>query len=640
MESVKNQKGWLNKSISLLDKVGTISRWANVIGIAVLFLMICVTFVDVILRYVFNRPLTGVVEITEVMMIVAIFFAVAHTHNEKGHVNIDLVTSKLSANGQLVMHIISTILGLVIFAIGLWRIWVYTGILIASHTVMSQTVQFPKAPFAVIVIFGCLLLCLLLLRDLLQYIAKGKEMGLKALHWILAISVPILIGAAAYYWMLPSLWHISLPTVALIGIVISLVFLLMGMPISFALILTSVVFIGHIRGIETAMQSFGLELYSATGSYTWSVLPFFILMGFICLYARFGEDLYLAAFKWFGHLKGGMAIATIGACTGFAAIVGDSVSATATMGAVALPEMRKYKYDDTLSTGCIVGGATLGPIIPPSTAFIIFGLLTKVSIGDLFIAGIIPGLVIAAVFMLVVYIWCKLAPNAGPGGIKSGWKARFISLKSCGSVLVLFILVVGGIYKGVFTPTEGGAIGGVIALLLGLIMKRFTWKTFIKTLQEGGKVVSMTFLILIGAFLFSRFIAWCNLTTWLTNLIMGAGLSPTMFMVFVVIALLILGCFIDLSPLLLIGVPVLYPISATLGINPIWFAVIVIVVINLGALTPPVGINLFVLKGMNNDIPIGTIYKGSFPFVVGSLVGIIIIFLIPSLSTWLVVALK
>jgi tripartite ATP-independent transporter DctM subunit len=379
----------------------------------------------------------------------------------------------------------------------------------------------------------------------------------------------------------------------------------------------------------------GTEVYRNSGSYNWSVLPFFVTMGYICLFARFGEDLYFAAYKWIGHIKAGLSVATISACTGFAAIVGDSVSSTATMGAAALPQMKQYGYDDRLSAGSIVSGATLGPIIPPSVAFIIIGVLTGLSIGDLFIAGIIPGIVIAGCYILTIYIWSRINPKIGPAGEKSGWVARIVSLRAGGPVLALFLLVIGGIYWGIFTPTEGGAIGAIGALFIGLIMVRFSWTRIYNTLLESGKVISMTFIILIGSIMFTRFAAWCNLSNTLQDSIVSMGLSPTLFMIVILATLLIMGCFIDLPPLLLIGIPLLYPVAKSLAIDPIWFCVISVIVINLGALTPPVGINLFVLKGVDKSLPISKIYAGALPFVIGSIVAVIILFMAPALTTWL-----
>jgi tripartite ATP-independent transporter DctM subunit len=415
---------------------------------------------------------------------------------------------------------------------------------------------------------------------------------------------------------------------------------LSGMPVAFSLILTSILFISHIRGWEPMLNIVGTDVYQSVGSWTWAVLPFFVTMGYICLFARFGEDLYGAAYKWLGHLPGGIAISTIGACTGFAAIVGDPVSATATMGSVSLPQMRKFKYDDQLSTGSVMAGATLGPIIPPSVPFILFSILTAISVGDLFIAGIFPGLLIALLFILYIYIRCRRNNDLGPAGERSGWKTRFISLKAVGPVVILFVVVIGGIYAGAFTPNEGGAIGAMIALILGLIMKRFTFGSFFQTLREAGVTVSMVFLILVGALLFTRFVAWCNLSGVLTDIITGMGLSPAHFTILVLVAFLILGCFIDLMPLMLIGVPIVHPISQTLGINLIWLGVLINLIINVGAITPPVGINLFVLKGLHEEIPMATLFKAAIPFTIMTLIAVAIMFLIPPIITWLPLALK
>ncbi|MDD5701817.1 MAG: TRAP transporter large permease subunit, partial [Dehalococcoidales bacterium] len=266
-------------------------------------------------------------------------------------------------------------------------------------------------------------------------------------------------------------------------------------------------------------------------SYGWSVLPFFVMMGYFCFQSKFGEDLFYAAYKWFGHLKGGMATATVIACTFFAAIVGDNISATATMGSVAMPQMKRYGYDNRLTVGSVVAGASMGPIIPPSVPFIMYGLLASVSIGDLFIAGIGPGLVMAICFIVIIVIWCRVQPDSGPAGPRVNWKERTISLKAGGPVLILFVVVIGGIYMGIFSPTEGGAIGAIVTFLLGLIMRRWNWSRFSQSMLDTGKVVSMVFLIIVGGLMFSKFVAWCNLSGTITTLITSFGLFGTLYTV-------------------------------------------------------------------------------------------------------------
>jgi tripartite ATP-independent transporter DctM subunit len=639
IESTKH-RSILEYLINVLDKVGTLSRWTNIIGLAALFLLICLTFTDVILRYGFNRPIEGSVDITEVMLVLAIYLAISHTYNMKSHVTVDLITSKLSDRNRIVLEFITTFLGFVTFAIVAWRALVQTMWDISMNSMHRMSMPIPKAPFDAIIVFGVTMLCLLLLRDLFRQITQGKGIGLGLRRWTLMALIPIIFVVLSLLWIYTDIWSLSLPMVAVIGVLFCLILFLAGMPVAFALFLTSILFIAHIRGVNPMLNVIGMDIYQSVGSWTWAVLPFFVLMGYFCLFARFGEDLYYAAARWFGHLPGGIAISTIGACTGFAAIVGDPISATATMGTVAMPQMRKLKYNDELSVGSILAGATLGPIIPPSVPFILFSILTAVSVGDLFVAGIFPGLLLAGLFILYIFTRCVLNPNMGPKGEKSGWKDRGKSLKAVGPVLILFMVVIGGIYTGIFTPNEGGAIGAMIAFLLGLVMKRFTKNSFLQTLREAGVTISMVFLILVGALLFTRFLAWCNLSSVLSNLIISMGLSATSFTILVIVVFLFMGCFIDLMPLMLIGIPIVFPIAVTLGIDSIWFGILVLLAINLGSITPPVGINLFVMKGIQKDIPMSSLFRASFPFAAIYLIAMVVLFLVPPIITWLPGALR
>jgi tripartite ATP-independent transporter DctM subunit len=632
-EYTTEERHWLDGVIRVLDKVGIFSKWTNIIGAAAIFLISGLVFVDVIMR-VFDHPIRGVSEIVEVMVITAIFFGVAHTYNEKGHVGIDLITSKLSDKGRLVLEFGTNLIGLGLFAIVVWRALVQT-ISYAEKNVMHGYVAIPVAPFSAIIVLGCVALCLLMIRDLLRNINTARKLGLAWFQRLLMAVFPALVIVLAALWVQPDLWQMSLVTVGLIGIIFSLAFFLTGMPISFVLILTSFLFIGHIRGLPTAMDVLGVGFYRTTGNFLWAVVAFFVLMGFFCLYAGFGKDLYYTAYRWIGHRLGGLAMATVAACTGFAAIVGDTISAVVTFGSLALPEMRKYKYDDRLSTATIIAGAALGPLIPPSMGAILYGLLTQVSIGKLFIAIIIPGLLLSLSYILIIFFWCRHNPSLGPRGERSGWRSRFASLKSIAPVAILAVVVVGGIYTGQFSPSEGGAMGAFCAIIIGLIMGRVTKKNFTQTLLESAKVVSMFFLLVIGAVMFSQFMAWCNIPEAATTFINNTGLPPLGVELFIILILYILGFVIDAGPLLLVGVPIAYPITTALGADPIWFAVCVIVAITLGMITPPVAINIFALKGVAKDIPIGVMYTGILPFVVSSLAILALIFFVPSLSTWL-----
>jgi tripartite ATP-independent transporter DctM subunit len=625
----------LDRVIRVLENIGVFSRWTNYIGSAVIMLMVGMTFADVIMRYLFNSPITGAMEITQVLLIAAVFLAIAHTHNQKGHVSVDVVTGKLGAKSSLIFDFTTNILATVTFIIVVIRLSILTQDYAATGAFQSDSFHILSAPFSAIMVFGCLMMTLLLIRDLLVDVVKASKIGFKGYHWLLMLGVPVGLLVLAAFWMQPDLWEMSLTTVGIIGLVVFLVLLLSGIPVVFALLIPAIIFIAHIRGIDPAFKILGRDMFSTSGTFTWATVAFFVLMGYFCLHARFGEDLYVLFNRWIGRLPGGLAIATAASCTGFAAIVGDSISSIATMTSIAMPQMKKYNYDNRLSTGCIAAGSLIGPIIPPSIPFIIYGIIAKVSIADLFVAGIIPGLLLGLAFCVTIYFWCRINPKMGPRGERATWRQRVVSLRGIGPILALFLLVIGGIYMGAFSPSEGGAIGASGALIIGLAMRRFTWKSFWQSLIDAAKVLSMILLIINGAILFTRFVAWCNISDLVSHAIIGLGLSYHGVVLLVLAVFFILGFFVDVMTLTLIGVPIIHPIAVGLGADPVWFAMLVILTLNLGALTPPVGLNLFTMKGMAPDIPIGTIYRGAIRFIFAAVVAIAIIYLIPTLATWL-----
>lgn len=626
---------WLSKVTSVFDRVGIFSNWCHTVGTSVLFLMVCFTFADVILRYIFNRPIMGAWEITGLLMVVVVFLGIAHVQNEKGHVNVDVVATRLSPTTRLITDTLINFLSICVFGILVWRTFAQFLYYLEQGTLHSPNARIPTAPFEAIIVLGCTLLCVFLIRDLLSNVAEALRRGLRLYHWLLMFGGLIVVLVLAILWMQPTLWQLSLPIVGVIGLIFSLLLLLSGMPVAFALIITSLLFISHIRGPDTAFDMVGVSLYRTTGSYLWASVGFFVLMGYFCLFGRLGEDLYLLFYRWIGHMRGGLAMATAGGSTAFAAIIGDTVSSIVTMTAVALPEMKKYKYDNRLSTGSITAGGIIGPIIPPSIPFILYGILTGVSIGELFVAGIIPGLLLGVAFILLIYVWCWRNPELGAPGKRAEWRQRFVSLKGGGPIAALFLLIIGGMYAGMFTPCEGGAIGAAGALIIGLIMGRFTWKSFAQSILGAVKVSSMILLIVNGAALFAVFAEWCNLSGAATELLAGLGLPPAGVVLLILLIFLMLGCVVDVLSLTLIGVPIVHPIAVALGVDPIWFAMLVMLVMALGTLTPPVGINLFTMRAMAKDVPISTIYSGVLPFVLATLVVIGIVFAVPSLATWL-----
>ncbi|MFC1945660.1 TRAP transporter large permease subunit [Chloroflexota bacterium] len=628
-------QSWLNKTDLLLGKVSVLSRWINTIGVGIFFLMVCLTFVDVFLRYIFNSPIRGSKEFTEVMLVVAVSLAIAYTYSEKRHVSVEVVTARLSEKARLVLETITTAISVGIFGILVWRSFEEFLFFLSIHRTHGTATGIVAAPFQAVVTFGFGVLLLLILRNLLGCLAEGIRIGFSKRTWSLIFGVTALLVVFSYFWMQPDIWQLSLGTVGAIGVGFSLVLMFLGMPVSFALILTSFLFIGHIRGTATALDIIGAAVFSTASNYLWAVIAFFIIMGFFCLYSRFGQDIYKSANKWLGQMSGGLAVATIGASTAFAGIVGDALSVTTTMGTVALPEMRKYKYNNRLSTGTIAAGATIGPMIPPSMGFILYAILTEQSIGKLFIAGIIPGLLLAIAFITSIYFRCKINPKLGPPGEKATWKDRIVSSKAAGPIAALFILVIGGIYAGIFTATEGGAIGAAGAVIIGLAMRRLSWQAFNQALLGAGRTVGMIALILVGAMMFTRFVAWCNLAEVVGQFMAGLAFPPSVIILIILFIFLALGFVMDMMPLILIGVPIFHPVAMALDYDPVWFTVLLLLTIQVGVITPPFAVILFAIKGVAQDIPIGIIFRGVLPFVVCTVSVIILIFLIPPLATWL-----
>jgi tripartite ATP-independent transporter DctM subunit len=634
-KSETQQMNFLDRAIHLLDYIGIFSRWVNVIGTVIIFLMVGLTFIDVILRYLFSNPITSAFEITEVLLIVAVFFTVANTHNQKSHIRVDIITSRLGPKGFLIFDFSNNLLGTGLFALIIWQTIYLTQFFFGRHSYHADSLQWVSWPFAALIVFGSLLMGLLYLRDLLKNISEAKKRHLTWYQWLLMLGIAIVLVVLAALWAQKGLWQINLATVGFIGLITFLVLLLAGIPIWLSMLIPGFLFISHIRGLDTALNMLGRGLYTNTGQFVWATVPFFVLMGYFCLHSRIGEDLYVLVYRWIGHIRGGLAIATTTACTGFAAIVGDSISSIATMTSVAMPQMKKYKYDDRLATGAVAGGSIIGPIIPPSIPFIIYGVITGVSVGKLFVAGIVPGLLLGLAFATAITIWCRINPSIGPAGERTAWRPRIVSLSASAPILILFLLVIGGIYGGVFSPSEGGAMGAVGALFIGLVMRRFTWRKIWQSAIDTAKLLSMLLLIVNGATLFTRFVAWCNVSGTVSDALMGLGLHGLAIIVIILVLFTILGFFVDVLTLTLIGVPIVHPIAVAQGADPLWFALTMVLVLILGSLTPPVGINLFTMKGMAPEIPMGKIYRGAIPFVLASIMVIIIIIAVPSLVTWL-----
>ena len=424
-------------------------------------------------------------------------------------------------------------------------------------------------------------------------------------------------------------------TEALVGFIAIFALALLRVPLAFAMGIVGIVGMGSTRGWHAAVVSTAQVVHETGFAYTLSVIPLFILMGNFVAKAGLAHELFRAAYVFIGHLRGGLAHATIAACAGFGAICGSSIATAATMSKVAYPSMKKLGYSDSLSTGVIAAGGTLGIMIPPSTIMVIYGIITETNIGKLFAAGVIPGLLTALMLMVAVVVVTSMDPEHAPAGEKSTWSERWVALRGIWGVLLLVVVVLGGIYGGVFTATEGAGIGASGAFLFALARGKLGWKTLLEVLVESARTTAMLFTLLIAATIFANFVNFTSmpgdLRQWITHL----GLSPVMVVGMMMVIYVLLGTVMEELTMVLLTIPLFFPIVVALGFDPVWFGVLIVMVIQIGLISPPVGMNLFVLNALLSRVGLGTIFRGVWPFVVVQVIMLAILVAFPALSLWL-----
>lgn len=427
----------------------------------------------------------------------------------------------------------------------------------------------------------------------------------------------------------------STELIGILGILALFVLLALRMYIGIAMALIGFLGLWWLVGFGPGSSILGLTPFSQGTSYTLSVIPLFVLMGQFAFLSGLSSDIYKTVYVWMGHFRGGMAMATIVACAGFAAICGSSLATGATMAMVAIPEMEKYRYDARLSTGCIAAGGTLGILIPPSLGFVIYGILTELSIGKLFMAGVIPGFLLAILFIGAIYIQCRINPRMGPSGESTTMTTKIKSLKGTWGMLVLFLVVMGGIYFGIFTPTEAAGVGAFGAFVFALFRRKLNFSTLIQSLMETGKTTAMIFLIIIGANIFSSFLGMTQIPMGLADFMVNLPLPRIFILLAIILIYVVLGCVMDCYAIMILTVPILFPVIEALHYDPIWFGVLMVIVLEVGLITPPVGLNVFVIKGAAPNVPLTTIFRGILPFLMAALVLITLLILFPQIALFI-----
>ncbi len=429
--------------------------------------------------------------------------------------------------------------------------------------------------------------------------------------------------------------NLSPDAVAVIGFVALFTLMLLRVPVGMAMGLVGVVGYGYIAGSGPALKLIGQTSMRTVTDYTFGVIPMFMLMGAFVSVSGVSRELFRAANAFIGHLRGGLGMATVIACGGFAAICGSSVATAATFSSVAYPEMRRFGYPQSFSTGVIAAGGTLGAMLPPSTVLAVYAILTQQDIGKLFMAGIIPGLLAMAMYVLTISVIVRVKPDWLPRGAATSWRQRFEGLKDVWAPLLLFVFVIGGLYGGFFTPTEAGGVGATGAFLLGVLRGKLDRAGRLEALLSATHTAAAVFTVLIGALIFGYFLTMTQTPQKLTGFLTELGLGPYGVLALIMLMYLVLGCLMDAMAMIILTVPIIFPVIVQLGFDPIWFGIIIVMTVELGLIHPPVGMNVFVIKSVVHDVSFTTIFKGVIPFVVTDLLRLLILIAFPLIALWL-----
>jgi tripartite ATP-independent transporter DctM subunit len=427
----------------------------------------------------------------------------------------------------------------------------------------------------------------------------------------------------------------SLTTIGIIGIAILVILLFSNMPVGFVMGFLGFLGFSYVVNINAGLSLLAMDIWDVFGSYGLTVIPLFVFMGQIAFHAGISRRLYDSAYVLVGHRRGGLAMATVAACAGFSAISGSTNATAATMATVTLPEMKRYNYDMSLATGTVAAAGSLGILIPPSVIFIVYGILTEQSIGKLFAAGIFPGILLSILFMLTIYLRVLKNPSLAPPGPKTSLREKMVSFVGVIETLLLFAMVMGGIFFGIFTPTEAAAAGAFLTLLIAILRRQLTWQGFVQSLADTTRISCMVMVIVTGATIFGHFMAITRLPFELAGWVSSLPLPRSAIMMVIILIYLFGGCFMDALAMIMLTIPIFFPVAQALGFDPIWFGVVIVLITEMGVITPPVGVNVYVVYGVAKDVPLEVIFKGVFPMLLALLLCNLILLFFPQIALFL-----
>lgn len=623
----------LNTIITNLELfIRPVSRFFNKISSVLLFIMPLPVLFDVISRLTVKGSLPGGIEIEEFFMLFVVYFGVGFTQIDEGHIRIDLITSKFP---EWLQNVLNTF----VYLVSTWLFFLLSYLLVKAgidklhHGELSFALAIPIWPFWLFAALGVLVLAFTVLLDFLKALQKSVE-DHSRVSLVIALAMGCFLIIAPMFMFLPM--GLSGASIGILGMIFLFLLLFLGMPIGFGMGFTG--FLGMIivyNGLAPAFGNLAIGSYSTAASYMLTVVPLFVLMGEFAYQSGISQDLFTTANIWLGRLRGGLAMSSVAGCSGFAAVCGDSLATAVTMGTLAIPEMKKKKYSMRLATGCLAAGGTLGILIPPSVGFIFYAIVTEESIGRLFIAGLIPGLLLAFLFMLTIFIMAVINPEMAPKGEVTTFKEKIVSLKGVVGMLILFVLILGGILGGIFSPVEGGAIGAVGAFIYAAFRKRVSRAMIKHSLEDTLKITTKLLMILIGVGVLGYFLAATRLPFFLADFITSLDVNRYIIFAAVILLFMVLGCLLNVIPMILLVLPTIFPSIVALGFDPIWFGVVCVLTMEMGQITPPIGVNVFAIGSVARDVRMEEIFKGIVPFFLCMILCIILLVIFPQIALFL-----
>jgi len=630
---IKNNKNFID---SYEKFVNGASRLFSRIACIALGIMPIPVFIDVILRFTLSKSIPGGIEIQEYLLLTLVFLGLASTEFEGGgHIQIDLLLGKLSRDRRNILETFAWTISLLILIFMSSQLMVQ-GIKRWQNNELSKTLEIPLWIFWMIGAIGILMLALVVFLHLIKIF--GFFIHHKENNRMLILSIIILIlGNLLFFTPIigirPSSFSGS--TNGLLGMLLLFILLFLGVPIAFGM--AAIGFMGMIvinKAVSPSLAMLGIGPYDTAASYMLTIVPLFILMGELAYHSGISNELFETANKWLGSLRGGMAMSAVAGCAGFAAVCGDSLATAVTMGTISIPEMKKKRYDMALATGALAAGGTLGIMIPPSVGFIFYAIVTEESIGKLFVAGILPGIILATLFIAYIAIITKVKPHLAPPGDPTSLKEKFLSLKGVIGMLALFIVILGGILSGIFNAIEGGAIGAVGAFIYACIKRRVNSEMLIASLKSSLNITCKLIMILMGVAVLGYFLAATRLPFFVADFVSGLGVNRYIIFACIIIFFLILGCLLNVIPMILLVLPTIFPTIVSLGFDPIWFGVVTVLMMEAGQITPPIGVNVFAISAASG-VPMYTVFRGIFPFFICMIILLVILTIFPQIALFL-----